>query len=51
MQAAEEEVQVMADQLMGQNGQAMHPVGSGLAVGTQARFEQAGGTQRAGEEE
>ena len=36
---------------MGQNDQGMQEVGFGLAVATQARFEQAGRKRRAGEEE
>ena len=41
----------MVDQLTGQNGQGGQKVGSGLAAGTQAMFDQAGGTRRVGEKE
>ena len=50
MQVAEKRVRVIADPLTGQNGQGRQEVGSGLAVGTQARCE-AGRKRRAGEEE
>ena len=44
LQVGKEEVQVMVAQIMGQNGQGGQEVGSGLAAGTQAMFDQGGGS-------